>query len=77
MVKQTDTYEDVLAVLTENADFEEGCAVPRARRVVAAMEELQRAGFSLWLLPPETSVRIRRKSWFRRWWDQQKKGAEQ
>ena len=51
-----------------DANCDAGSTLARAERVLDAMATLREAGFDLWLVPPDTSVRIRRKSWFRCWW---------
>lgn len=65
MVSSTRLESEVAGILTEIPDFEDS-ALARAERVLAAIAALRDAGFTLLLLPPETSVRIRRKFWFRR-----------
>ena len=67
MVSSARFESEVAGILTEIPDFEDSALV-RAERVLAAMATLRDAGFTLLLLPPETSVCIKRKSWFRRWW---------
>ena len=60
------SFEEVAAVMTENPGADSGATLDRAARVYNAIQELDAAGYRLLLLPPRTTVRLRRSR--RRWW---------
>ena len=69
------SFEEAVAVMTENPGVDAGSTLDRAARVYNAMQELNAAGFRLLLLPPDTSVRIRKSR--HQWWRASRREREQ